>query len=668
METVKRTIRLAIQWDEDLRETLCAFQRLCNTLSPICWNDGKPLSFFSLHKKAYHEVKGSLRSRLVQDAMRRVAACYKGKKGKRITQPVQFKRPFAVFYCKHQDSNSAWFLKDGTLSIWTINGRKRFNYYIPARLTPYFTNAISYDSLTVVERKGQLVGYLCVTLEKPPADGSVLVGIDRNETNLLVAVKETGDVFFDNGLQLRIFRTKHRKLIARLQRKLAQRKKEGKDTRSVRRLLRRLAGRQRNFTRTYIQTLAKRFVEWAGRDAILAFEQLRFKQGKHGGAALNRRLHQFPHGLLLRCIRNKAEMLGIPIMFVDPAHTSQTCARCGKTGERKRHEFLCPHCGNKAHADINAAINILNRAKTLLSEPSGESSGQPTTYPEAQTENTDGGHNRGGSHRLFCGDALTVLSEINEEVHLTVTSPPYYLSRGRGESPYGQHPQDIELLPTYEDYLIYLERVFMRIHELTVAGGRLCIVIDDVHIKGKDTERVLPTHAELICRLVRGGWLYKGMIIWKKIRNAHASGGAKMLLGSFPYPPNIPIVSQYEFILVFQKEGKRERPADREVLEASKLSLDAFKEWASTGIWEIPPAARSVSLPFNMEIPYRLIKMFSFVGDTVLDPFMGSGTTGVVAKLLRRNFIGIELYEHIFQAARLRIASNLLSIRVGKEG
>ena len=383
-ETVKRTIPILIKHDHDLRATLHAFQQVCNALSPVCWNGGKPFSACSLQKHAYHQVKGIVSAQMTCTAIRLVAACYSKRKHKKLSGTVNFKKPFALFLIGKRKRDAA-IKRDGTISIWTVGGRKRLAFSIPDYFIGYFLNALSFDSLTVKERNGQLIGYLCVTLPKPAVKGSVLVGVDLNETNLIVAVKETGEVFFESGLKLRIWRKKHRKKVARLQRKLAECKAQHKDTRSVRRVLKRLSLRQRNFTKTYCQTIAKRFIAWVGTDAILALENLKFQQGKKGNEALNRRLHQFPHGLLLRCLRNKAEMLGIPLLLVNPAFTSQTCSRCGNLGDRQRHRIYCPHCGFTLHADLNAAFNILHRAEeTMLSEPKGLGSGLKSTSPEAQ--------------------------------------------------------------------------------------------------------------------------------------------------------------------------------------------------------------------------------------------------------------------------------------------
>jgi IS605 OrfB family transposase len=242
------------------------------------------------------------------------------------------------------------------------------------------------DSITVKERNGKLIGYISLTLPDPPKQTPVtIVGVDRNETNLLVAAKNDGSVFFETGLPLKIKRKRWRKEKARLQGLLAVRRAQKKDAKSCVRLLKRLSGRQRRNTFNYCRRLAKRFVAWTGTEATIALEQLHLKQGKNGSKALNRGLSLFPHGLLNRCIGEQAEKAGIPILLVDPNCTSQLCHVCGGRGQRNRHRFLCPSCGYVGHADINAAHNILRRAYAGL-WPGGLDGGQhviKSASPEA---------------------------------------------------------------------------------------------------------------------------------------------------------------------------------------------------------------------------------------------------------------------------------------------
>ncbi|MGC8947251.1 MAG: transposase [Anaerolineae bacterium] len=262
------------------------------------------------------------------NAIQLVASGCSRRKQRKAKRAVTFKKPFALFLIGKRGRDAS-IRKDGTISIWTVGGRKRLSFSIPEHFIGYFVNAVSYDSLTVNEKNGQLTGDLCVTVPKPPAKGSAVVGADRNETNLLVAVEENGEVFFESGLKLRIWRTKRRKKMSGLQRKLAEHKAPHKDTRSMRRALKRLSLHRRNFTRAHVQILAKRFIEWAGSDVILAFEKIGFRPGKKGLRVLNRQFHQFPHGLLFRCIPNKAEVLGLPVITVSPFNTSKACSFCG---------------------------------------------------------------------------------------------------------------------------------------------------------------------------------------------------------------------------------------------------------------------------------------------------------------------------------------------------
>ncbi len=133
-----------------------------------------------------------------------------------------------------------------------------------------------------------------------------------------------------------------------------------------------------------------------------------------------------------------------------------------------------------------------------------------------------------------------------------------------------------------------------------------------------------------------------GAIIWQKKTKMQTTGGA-VVMGSFPYPPNGIVELDYEFILLFKKPGNTDEPIAAEVKEASRLSRDEWKEFFG-GHWEFAGERQTLhEAMFPEELPYRLIRMFSFVGETVLDPFLGSGTTVKVALELGRNAIGYEI-------------------------
>ena len=223
---------------------------------------------------------------------------------------------------------------------------------------------------------------MTLTLDVAEPQGILPVGIDLNETNALVAVDPDGRELFISGKDVKVKNRRTAKTRARLQSKQAARKAEKKDTRSVRRLLKRLGRKQRNRTRTFAQQTAKRLVEWAPSHAILVFEDLQMPKshkGKMRGRALRRRLSLWQHGLLRECAQNKAQECGMSTAKVNPRYTSKNCSRCGLRGVRKRHCFTCPHCGHAQHADINAAYNIRNRFT------SPKAGGFSSMNPEAQS-------------------------------------------------------------------------------------------------------------------------------------------------------------------------------------------------------------------------------------------------------------------------------------------
>jgi IS605 OrfB family transposase len=207
------------------------------------------------------------------------------------------------------------------------------------------------------------------------------VGIDLNMTNALVAVDADGRELFVSGLAHQVRNTRTRKTRRRLQQKLAARKAEGQDTRSVRRTLKRLGRTQRNRTRTFCQQTAADLVAWAPPEAVLVFERLTLPQVSKQlrvRTGTRRRLSQWQRGLLRQAVAHAAERCGLAVADVNPAYTSQDCARCGLRGERRRHAFTCPHCGHVAHADVNAATNIRLRYTVLRGAV-----GHPSVAPEA---------------------------------------------------------------------------------------------------------------------------------------------------------------------------------------------------------------------------------------------------------------------------------------------
>jgi IS605 OrfB family transposase len=215
-------------------------------------------------------------------------------------------------------------------------------------------------------------------LDAPEPQGVHPVGIDLNETNALVAVDADGATLIVSGKAIKIANKRTYKTRKRVQRKLSDHKAEHKDTRSVRRVLKRLGRKRSNRTRTFAQTAAKRLVTFAPEHAVLVFEALTVPQPRKGavaGKATRRRLSLWQRQLIRQAAECKAQEAGMVVAEVNPAYTSQQCSRCGLLGQRKRHAFTCPSCGHTAHADVNAAVNIRNRFTAF------RSSGPPVSRP-----------------------------------------------------------------------------------------------------------------------------------------------------------------------------------------------------------------------------------------------------------------------------------------------
>lgn len=243
------------------------------------------------------------------------------------------------------------------------------------------------------------------------------------------------------------------------------------------------------------------------------------------------------------------------------------------------------------------------------------------------------------SHRLVNGDCRNLAFLQNESVHLVVTSPPYWnLKR------YNEHPGQMGHIQEYEVFLDELKKVWEHIFRVLVPGGRLVCVVGDVCVARRDFGRhlVFPLHADIsvICRKI--GFDNLNPIIWHKIANAsyEVSNGSKFL--GKPYEPNAIIKNDIEFILMQRKPGGYRKPSEDQRAR-SKIAKESFDVWFQQ-IWNITGAStKEHPAPFPLELANRIVRMFSFVGDTVLDPFCGTGTTMIAAIRAGRNSIGVEI-------------------------
>lgn len=261
-------------------------------------------------------------------------------------------------------------------------------------------------------------------------------------------------------------------------------------------------------------------------------------------------------------------------------------------------------------------------------------------------------------HRLINGDARGLSFLKDESVHLVLTSPPYWnLKR------YQENPAQLGHIDDYESFLNELEKVWREVFRVLVPGGRLVCVVGDVCVSRRRFGRhlVFPLHADICVACRKIGFDNLNPIIWHKIANANfeVANGSKFL--GKPYEPNAIIKNDIEFILMQRKPGGYRKPTE-EQRRLSKIGKKDFDVWFRQ-IWNITGAStRNHPAPFPLELAVRIVRMFSFFGDTVLDPFCGTGTTMVAALRNGRNSIGIEIEpEYCRMAARhLKAESNTL--------
>lgn len=256
------------------------------------------------------------------------------------------------------------------------------------------------------------------------------------------------------------------------------------------------------------------------------------------------------------------------------------------------------------------------------------------------------------SHFLVHGDARRIRLVPPESVHLVLTSPPYWTLKKYDEI-HGQlgHVHD------YSEFLNEISQVWKRCFDLLVPGGRLVCVVGDVCLSRKQNDgrhTVVPLHASIqeLCRKI--GFDNLAPIIWHKIANAvyEVSGGGGFL--GKPYEPNSVIKNDIEYILMFRKPGGYRKPTPAKRL-LSIISAENYQNWFQQ-IWTglTGASTKDHPAPYPVELAERLIRMFSFAGDVVLDPFSGSGTNSIAAARTGRHSIGYEISPKYHRMSALR--------------
>jgi len=261
-------------------------------------------------------------------------------------------------------------------------------------------------------------------------------------------------------------------------------------------------------------------------------------------------------------------------------------------------------------------------------------------------------------HDLHLADARHRLADLpSDSVHLVVTSPPYWTLKQ-----YRKSEGQLGFVADYDKFVLALDQVWQECWRVLIPGGRLIVVVGDVCLSRRNNggrHMVMPLHASIQehCRSI--GFDNLAPIFWYKIANAkyEVENGSAGFLGK-PYEPNAVIKNDVEYILMERKPGAYRKPSvSTRIL--SLISAENHQKWFQQ-IWSDVTGASTKQhpAPFPLELAERLVRMFSFVGDSVLDPFLGTGTTSLAAAMWGRNSVGVEVDEHYFDMAVSRLANS----------
>lgn len=236
-------------------------------------------------------------------------------------------------------------------------------------------------------------------------------------------------------------------------------------------------------------------------------------------------------------------------------------------------------------------------------------------------------------NKLYCKSSENMDEIPDDSIHLMVTSPPYNVGK--------EYDNDL----TLDEYLELLTAVFAQTYKKLVTGGRACINIANIGRKP-----YIPLHAMVIEIMLDLGFLMRGEIIWDK----SASAGGSCAWGSWMSASNPVLRDYHEYILVFSKESYSKNKSQE---RKDTIERDEFIQWTKS-IWTFPAVnAKKIGhpAPFPIELPHRLINLYSYEGDVVLDPFCGSGTTCIAALQNNRNYIAYDINEEYVKLSQKRI-------------
>lgn len=261
---------------------------------------------------------------------------------------------------------------------------------------------------------------------------------------------------------------------------------------------------------------------------------------------------------------------------------------------------------------------------------------------------------------IYHGDARDLSYIPDKSVHLVLTSPPYFNLKE-----YRKGKNQLGMINDYEKFIDELEKVWKECFRILVPGGRVVCVVGDVCLSRRKYGRhvVMPLHSDIAVSCRKIGFDNLNPIIWHKISNAKFEANTNSSILGKPYEPNAIIKNDIEYILMQRKPGGYRKPSEQQRME-SKIDKNDFQNWFSQ-IWEMPGTSTKNGhpAPYPLELANRLVKMFSFVGDTVVDPFLGSGTTMLASINNGRNCIGVEteVYYCDYAIQRIKDKNNLCS-------